>query len=66
MSYADASLTMLAIVVVVAFVFWGPPRLTREKPLGPAAFRARGCAGGTPAYEGNSASAVSGYIVRSA
>lgn len=37
MSYSDAGIVMLVILIVVAFVFWGIPFITRERPQPTAA-----------------------------
>ena len=79
MSYLATLFTMLAIIAVIAFIFWGIPLFTREKPSTlkenygepPGLVRSldlgsRGWSDMPGDYEGNSASSVSAYILRSA
>ncbi len=85
MSYLATLFTVLSIIVVIAFIFWGIPMVTREKPSSVEALKEkygeppgfarvldhkdlghRGWSDMPGDYEGNSASSVSAYIMRSA
>jgi hypothetical protein len=82
MRYLATLFTVLSIIIVIAFIFWGIPMLTREKPSSIKGLKER--YGEPPGllrsldhkdlrwpdmpgdFEGNSASSVSAHILRSA
>lgn len=89
MSYFATLFTVFVIIVVIAFIFWGVPMFTREKPTSILSERqafkekygeppgldrsldhkdlgSRGWSDAPGDYEGNSASSVSAYVLRSA
>jgi hypothetical protein len=82
MSYLATLFTVLSIIIVIAFIFWGIPMLTREKPSSiktlkeqygepPGLLRSLnhkdlGWSDMPGDFEGNSASSVSAHTLRSA